>query len=157
MGYLSTRQPLLWPPRTAAVHLVVNRKRSVGDCEHNYSSFASLGVRRRDPAQRSNSWSARMVALRDVLGSQEATRAKWVLHPLICGISAAVEQSPLLLQAVHSLCEYRRTNSLKYKQLKYSFELCNAFMSHNGNINPRVHHKHILLLCSSTTSVSNNL
>lgn len=62
-GYLSLRPASLWPSRTGVVHLTVKGKRSVGIV----SSFASLGVRRRDPASRSDSWDAWMATLRDNL------------------------------------------------------------------------------------------
>lgn len=54
-------QPSLRPSRTGVVHPVVTESA----CERNYSSFAPLGVRRRDPAYRSDSWTGWMVALRD--------------------------------------------------------------------------------------------
>lgn len=54
-------QPLLRPSRTGVVHPVVTESA----CERNYSSFAPLGVRRRDPAYRSDSWTGWMVVLRD--------------------------------------------------------------------------------------------
>lgn len=51
-----------------------------GDGECNYSSFASLGVRRRDPAYRSDSWTAaRMVAPRDDFRSEKEKH-----HPVTC-------------------------------------------------------------------------
>lgn len=51
-GGISARdQPSLWPSRTRVVHPMVTESA----CERNYSSFASLGVRRRDPAYRSGS------------------------------------------------------------------------------------------------------
>lgn len=55
VGCLSVRHPSLWASRTGVVHLMVKGKCSVGDCECNYSGFASLGVRRCDPAYRSDS------------------------------------------------------------------------------------------------------
>lgn len=80
MGYLSVRQASLWPSRTGVVHLVVKGKCSAGDGERNYSSFASLGVRRRDPAYRSDSWTAaRMVAPRDDFLSEKERH-----HPVTC-------------------------------------------------------------------------
>lgn len=60
-------QPLLWPSRTGVVHPVVTESAR----ERNYSSFAPLGVRRRDPAYRSDSWTGWMVVLRDEPPSED--------------------------------------------------------------------------------------
>lgn len=72
-GHLCSRQASLWPCRTGVVHLLVKGKCPVGDCEHNYSSFASLRVRRRDPAYRSDSWNAWMPPLSDGLRDRYIT------------------------------------------------------------------------------------
>lgn len=88
VGYLHVRQPISPPSRTGLVHPIVH---SVGVCECNYSSFAPLGVRRRDPAHRSDSWLCwRMIPAR----TRERARTSEGMNIIYFSNVKILEESP---------------------------------------------------------------
>lgn len=93
-------QPLLWPSRTGVVHPVVTESA----CERNYSSFAPLGVRRRDPAYRSDSWTGWMVVLRDEPPSEDERDQCITAEPCepcsVCGRLTTVTQKGFKLTVI---------------------------------------------------------